>query len=357
MCVAYPISTQLCLVLVVECRFPVVAHCTYSADAGQWGPAQIGGRQYSRDVAHRPILVREEKRKQNAFRTPEQDFMRPNMEIFGPELDGIAEILKGESNLYDTAQIVKDIVDDNEDFYSRAPTPENNGGNVHGRRVGPRESETEIVSGVGMWGPAIDSGEAKAVAILTSGGDAPGMNAAVRSCVGVCLSRNARIFAVRNGYKGLVTGGDNILELSWRDISDIMQKGGTVIGSARCPEMRTWKGRLHAACNLARLGINRLVVIGGDGSLTGAEKFKEEWPELLKEAVEKNMLDQEAADKVQFLCIVGMVGSIDNDMCGFSSTIGFDTALHRIVTACDALITTAKSHQRTFIVEVCSSVH
>ena len=178
------------------------------------------------------------------------------------------------------------------------------------------------------------------------------MNAAVRSCVAMCLSKGARVFSIMNGYHGLVEGGDAIEEMTWRKIANIMQKGGTVIGSARCPEMRTKEGRLLAALNLANLGVDRLVVIGGDGSLTGAEVFKTEWPSLLAELVAQGKLDQAVADRHKYLCIIGMVGSIDNDMCGFSNTIGADTALHRIVSACDALITTAQSHQRTFIVEV-----
>ena len=101
----------------------------------------------------------------------------------------------------------------------------------------------------------------------------------------VCIAKQTKVFAVTNGYKGLVDGGEMIKEVGWRMISDIMSEGGTVIGSARCPEMRIRAGRLAAACNLANLGINRLVVIGGDGSLTGAEVFKTEWPGLLAELV------------------------------------------------------------------------
>ena len=116
--------------------------------------------------------------------------------------------------------------------------------------------------------------------------------------------------------------------------------------------MKTIEGRLSAALNLVKLGVNHLVVIGGDGSLTGAERFKTEWPELLRKLLATTRITQEQADAVPTFHIIGMVGSIDNDMCGVSMTIGADTALHRIVAACDALITTAESHQRTFIVEV-----
>lgn len=202
-----------------------------------------------------------------------------------------------------------------------------------------------------QWGPDVDH-NAKTVAILTSGGDAPGMNAAVRSCVAVCLAKNVRVYSVRNGYKGLVDGGESIEQMSWRSITNILQKGGTVIGSARCAEFRDRAGRRTAALNLVSRGVDRLVVIGGDGSLTGAELFKTEWPDLLQELVDNGDIDKDLAERHKYMCIVGMVGSIDNDMCGFSNTIGADTALHRIVDACDSLITTAESHQRTFIVEV-----
>eukprot|EP00039_Didymoeca_costata_P010243 m.137576 g.137576 ORF g.137576 m.137576 type:complete len:908 (-) comp14753_c0_seq1:201-2924(-) len=192
----------------------------------------------------------------------------------------------------------------------------------------------------------------KRVAIITSGGDAPGMNAALRSCVAVCLSEGARVFGVRQGYKGLYEGGQRILEVNWGSIEDVAQTGGTVIGSARFPEFKNWEVQLTAANNLAQLQINNLICLGGDGSLTGATRFKSNWPGLIKELVETGRLTQEKADQVPNLNIVGMVGSIDNDLCGFSTTIGADTALRRIVDACDYLITTAESHSRSFVVEV-----
>lgn len=140
--------------------------------------------------------------------------------------------------------------------------------------------------------------------------------------------------------------------MDWEYVADIMHKGGTIIGTARCAEMLTVEGRMDAAFNLVKLGISSLVVIGGDGSLTGANRFKLEWQQLVSMLVDNGRLSQPEADVVPHLSIVGMVGSIDNDMCCFDSTIGCDTALHRIVDACDSLITTAQSHQRTFIVEV-----
>uniref|UniRef100_A0A3Q2PFF6 Phosphofructokinase, platelet n=1 Tax=Fundulus heteroclitus TaxID=8078 RepID=A0A3Q2PFF6_FUNHE len=128
--------------------------------------------------------------------------------------------------------------------------------------------------------------------------------------------------------------------------------GGTVIGSARCKEFRTHEGRLKAAHNLVQRGITYLCVIGGDGSLTGANLFREEWSGLLNELIEQGLIDEDAARRNSKLHIVGMVGSIDNDFCGTDMTIGTDSALHRIIEVVDAIMTTAQSHQRTFVLEV-----
>ncbi|XP_050954306.1 ATP-dependent 6-phosphofructokinase, platelet type isoform X6 [Labeo rohita] len=132
----------------------------------------------------------------------------------------------------------------------------------------------------------------------------------------------------------------------------IVFQGGTVIGSARCKDFRTREGRLKAAHNLVQRGITNLCVIGGDGSLTGANLFREEWSGLLAELVEQGLIDEDAAQKYSALHIVGMVGSIDNDFCGTDMTIGTDSALHRIIEVVDAIMTTAQSHQRTFVLEV-----
>jgi 6-phosphofructokinase 1 len=190
------------------------------------------------------------------------------------------------------------------------------------------------------------------IAVLTSGGDAPGMNAAVRAVVRTALSRGVDAFAILEGYRGLVEGGEKIREMQWESVGGILQLGGTAIGSARCDEFRTPEGRQVAARNLIQNHIDRLVVIGGDGSLTGANIFRQEWPQLLEQLVEDGKISQEEAHAHPYLQIVGLVGSIDNDMFGTDMTIGADTALHRITEAIDALSSTAASHNRTFIVEV-----
>uniref|UniRef100_A0A2K5H7H9 6-phosphofructokinase n=1 Tax=Colobus angolensis palliatus TaxID=336983 RepID=A0A2K5H7H9_COLAP len=128
--------------------------------------------------------------------------------------------------------------------------------------------------------------------------------------------------------------------------------GGTIIGSARCQAFRTREGRLKAACNLLQRGITNLCVIGGDGSLTGANLFRKEWSGLLEELARNGQIDKEAVQKYAYLNVVGMVGSIDNDFCGTDMTIGTDSALHRIIEVIDAIMTTAQSHQRTFVLEV-----
>ncbi|CAL9697668.1 unnamed protein product [Knipowitschia caucasica] len=196
------------------------------------------------------------------------------------------------------------------------------------------------------------SGAGKAIAVLTSGGDAQGMNAAVRAVVRMGLYVGAKVYFIHEGYQGMVDGGDNIEEASWESVSSMLQIGGTVIGSARCKEFRSHEGRLKAAHNLVQRGITNLCVIGGDGSLTGANLFREEWSGLLSELVEQGSIEADSVQKYSALHIVGMVGSIDNDFCGTDMTIGTDSALHRIIEVVDAIMTTAQSHQRTFVLEV-----
>uniref|UniRef100_A0A8C7YM49 Phosphofructokinase, platelet n=1 Tax=Oryzias sinensis TaxID=183150 RepID=A0A8C7YM49_9TELE len=176
-----------------------------------------------------------------------------------------------------------------------------------------------------------------------------GMNAAVRAVVRMGIYVGAKVYFIHEGYQGMVDGGDNIKEATWESVSSMLQVGGTVIGSARCKEFRTHEGRLKAAHNLVQRGITNLCVIGGDGSLTGANLFREEWSGLLNELLEQG---GEAVSSNSVLHIVGMVGSIDNDFCGTDMTIGTDSALHRIIEVVDAIMTTAQSHQRTFVLEV-----
>lgn len=192
----------------------------------------------------------------------------------------------------------------------------------------------------------------KSLGILTSGGDAPGMNAAVRAVVRSALHHGLNVYAIYEGYQGMVDGGHNIRKMTWDSVVGIMHQGGTVIGSARCAAFRTRAGRLQAARNLLKHNIDNLVVIGGDGSLTGANLFRQEWPGLLAELAEQGQINQATADRHAQLAIVGLVGSIDNDMVGTEMTIGADSALHRITNAVDMISSTAASHQRTFVVEV-----
>ncbi|XP_068170919.1 phosphofructokinase, muscle b [Antennarius striatus] len=195
-------------------------------------------------------------------------------------------------------------------------------------------------------------GAGRAIAVLTSGGDAQGMNAAVRATVRVGIYTGAKVFFVYEGYQGLVDGGDQIRPATWESVSMTLQMGGTVIGSARCQDFRTKEGRTKAAYNLIKLGITNLCVIGGDGSLTGANQFRSEWSVLLADLLKAEKITSNEAKSSSHLNIVGMVGSIDNDFCGTDMTIGTDSALHRITEIVDAITTTAHSHQRTFILEV-----
>ncbi|XP_027260884.1 ATP-dependent 6-phosphofructokinase, platelet type isoform X3 [Cricetulus griseus] len=196
------------------------------------------------------------------------------------------------------------------------------------------------------------SGDGKAIGVLTSGGDAQGMNAAVRAVVRTGIYVGAKVYFVYEGYQGLMEGGSNIVEAKWENVSSILQIGGTIIGSARCNAFRSREGRLKAAYNLVRLGITNLCVIGGDGSLTGANIFRKEWNGLLEELAQNGQIEKDEVHKHSYLNVVGMVGSIDNDFCGTDMTIGTDSALHRIIEVVDAIMTTAQSHQRTFVLEV-----
>ncbi|XP_037542850.1 ATP-dependent 6-phosphofructokinase, liver type [Nematolebias whitei] len=196
------------------------------------------------------------------------------------------------------------------------------------------------------------TGAGRAVAVLTSGGDAQGMNAAVRAVARMGIYVGAKVYLIHEGYQGLVDGGDNIKLAHWQSVSNIIQLGGTVIGSARCKAFATREGRIAAAFNLVKKGITNLCVCGGDGSLTGANIFRSEWSGLLEELVQKGRITDTLAKQHSHLNIVGLVGSIDNDFCGTDMTIGADSALHRIMEIIDAIMTTAQSHQRTFVLEV-----
>ncbi|KAF9101901.1 6-phosphofructokinase, alpha subunit [Mortierella sp. GBA35] len=201
--------------------------------------------------------------------------------------------------------------------------------------------------------PKTATGEKKRkIAILTSGGDAPGMNAAVRGVVRAAIIRGCDAYAVHEGYQGLVDGGDMIRKMGWDDVQGYLSTGGTVIGTARCKAFRERPGRLLGARNLVKEGIDALVVCGGDGSLTGADLFRSEWPSLLEELVETNELTAEEAKEHAHLNIVGLVGSIDNDMSSTDITIGAVTCLHRICESIDSISSTASSHSRAFVVEV-----
>ncbi|XP_068904708.1 ATP-dependent 6-phosphofructokinase isoform X3 [Tenebrio molitor] len=192
----------------------------------------------------------------------------------------------------------------------------------------------------------------KGIAVFTSGGDSQGMNAAVRAVVRMGIYLGCKVYFIKEGYQGMVDGGKYIVEANWSSVSSIIHKGGTVIGSARCMDFKERAGRLKAAKNLVDRGITNLVVIGGDGSLTGADLFRQEWSSLLEELVATKKITVDQQQKYRTLQIAGLVGSIDNDFCGTDMTIGTDSALHRIIEACDAIVSTAYSHQRTFIMEV-----
>ena len=166
------------------------------------------------------------------------------------------------------------------------------------------------------------------IGVLTSGGDAPGMNAAIRAVTRAAIFNGFRVKGIYRGYKGMLT--DEIVEFKTQNVSNIIQMGGTILKTARCKEFQTPEGRKQAYDNLVKEGIDALVVTGGDGSLTGARVF----------ATEYNFP------------IVGLPGTIDNDLYGTDMTIGYDTALNTIMQCVDKIRDTATSHERLFFIEV-----
>ena len=193
----------------------------------------------------------------------------------------------------------------------------------------------------------------KSIAVMTSGGDAPGMNANVRAIVRTAIFKGCNAFVVMEGYEGLVKGGPNyIKQVYWETVRNWSCEGGTNIGTARCKEFREREGRLLGALHLIEAGVDALIVCGGDGSLTGADLFRSEWPSLIRELLDQGRINKVQFDRYQHLNICGTVGSIDNDMSTTDATIGAYSALDRICQAIDYIEATANSHSRAFVVEV-----
>ena len=168
----------------------------------------------------------------------------------------------------------------------------------------------------------------KTIGVLTSGGDAPGMNAAIRAVTRAAIYNGFKVKGIYRGYKGLVE--DEIVEFKTQNVSNIIHHGGTILKTARCKEFKTVEGRQKAYDNIKKHGIDALVVIGGDGSLSGARQFASEFD----------------------FPIVGIPGTIDNDLSGTDHTIGYDTALNTIMWCVDRIRDTASSHERLFFIEV-----
>lgn len=166
------------------------------------------------------------------------------------------------------------------------------------------------------------------IGVLTSGGDSPGMNAAIRSVVRTCAFHNIECLGIYRGYQGMIEG--DFKELGPRSVNNIINKGGTILKSARSKDFMTKEGRKKAYDNLVKENVNALVVIGGDSSFTGAEVFNKEYG----------------------FPVMGIPGTIDNDIFGTSYTLGYDTALNTVVEAIDKIRDTASSHNRLFFVEV-----
>lgn len=192
----------------------------------------------------------------------------------------------------------------------------------------------------------------KKIAVMTSGGDSPGMNGMVRAVVRMAIHLGCDAYCIYEGYEGLVQGGKLIRQMEWHEVRGWLSEGGTLIGTARCKAFFERQGRLKAAKNMIEAGINAIIICGGDGSLTGADLFRAEWPSLIEELVKTGQFTQEQVEPFQHLNIVGIVGSIDNDMSGTDATIGAYSALSRICEMVDYIEATAYSHSRAFVIEV-----
>lgn len=168
----------------------------------------------------------------------------------------------------------------------------------------------------------------KNIGVLTSGGDSPGMNAAIRAVVKTGLNNNLKVFGIYDGFKGMIE--NRIHELNFSSVNNIIQIGGTILGTARCEQFKTKEGRLLAFQNLQKHFIDALIVIGGDGSFAGAHQFSLEHK----------------------ISVIGIPGTIDNDIEGTDFSIGFDTCLNTVIEAVDKIRDTASSHHRVFFIEV-----
>lgn len=166
------------------------------------------------------------------------------------------------------------------------------------------------------------------IGVLTSGGDAPGMNAAIRAVVRTGIHHGLEVYGIMRGYQGMLE--DDIYKMESRSVANIIQRGGTILKTARCKEFLEFEGRKQAYANLSKRGIDGLVIIGGDGSFRGAQKFSSEFD----------------------IPCVGLPGTIDKDMAGTDVTIGFDTAVNTAIGAIDKIRDTMDAHDRLFIVEV-----
>lgn len=167
------------------------------------------------------------------------------------------------------------------------------------------------------------------IAVLTSGGDAPGMNPCIRAVVRTAIYNNLQVVGVRQGYQGLID--NDMYDMTTRSVSNILDLGGTILKTARCLDFRTDEGMAKAYQHLQERGINGLVVIGGDGTFTGALRFSRKYPDI---------------------AVMGVPGTIDNDLCGTDYTLGFDTATNTVIDALDKIRDTADAHDRLFFIEV-----
>ncbi|XP_012940783.2 ATP-dependent 6-phosphofructokinase [Aplysia californica] len=190
------------------------------------------------------------------------------------------------------------------------------------------------------------------VGVVTAGDDSQGMNACIRAVVRLAMYLGCDVYYIKQGFKGMVDGGENIVEATWISTSDVIGHGGTILKSYKCPSFTERESRLKAVHNLLKAGISNIIAIGGDGTLRALNVLHEEWPLLLRELHDRNQITRELAAKHKTLRAVGIISSIVHDVCGSDVAIGVDSALHRIIEATDAIATTSSSSQQVFVVEV-----
>ncbi|ESO12358.1 hypothetical protein HELRODRAFT_63192 [Helobdella robusta] len=198
----------------------------------------------------------------------------------------------------------------------------------------------------------ISAGQGVIIGVLTSGPDAQGINAAVRAALRMGLYMECKVYFIKEGFQGMIDGGNNIVPATWASANNIIQMGGTVLGSSQSNEFHERAGRLKAVYNLVNLGITNLVGIGGEGTLSALFVLKQEWHQHIVELIESNRISPDKGAACSNLNIMGIMASIENEFCSTDMSVGTDSALNRVMESLDSIQTAAISQHRCFVLEV-----